>query len=311
MRATLQDKARLYAQLHQGLKAGVPLERLLTADVLPGPFALHARRLNRNVQEGRPLSAALRTSGIIQPWEEQLLVIGEDGGRVPSVLRDLADFFETRQRQLRTLKSKLVYPVLVLVAAILVQPIPALASGALSPAAYAGGAAVKLLVLYAGFRLLVARPFERAMGAAFNPLLLRALHYLGDGHWLRQHYEVAYLDLVTLCLDCGLDAAEALRLLREACDDADYRQRHTFALQRIDIAGLSLAQTLGGMGLVRNPMLQSFLIASENSGTLHSDMRAFLVRKRAENAATLEHFVKKVALWMYVGAMLLLLGSYL
>ncbi len=311
MRATLKDKAQLYNQLHQGLKAGVPIERLLSAEMLPKPFVPHSRRLLRNVQEGRPLSAGLGATRIVEPWEQQLLTIGEEGGRVTAVLRDLADFFDTRQRQLSTLKAKLVYPVIVLVAAILIQPIPALASGKLRPAAYAFKAAVKLLVLYTGYKLLIARPFERAVGAAFNPLLLKALRHLGDQHWLRQHYEVAYLDLVTLCLDCGLNAAEALRLLREACDDPDYRQAHSLALQRIEIAGLSLSQSLIGMGLIRNAMLQNFLITAENSGTLHSDLRTTLIRLRVQNAANLEHFVKKVALWVYAGAMLLVLGSYL
>jgi type II secretory pathway component PulF len=311
MRATLRDKAQLYNQLCQGLKAGVPLGRLLSAELLPKPFVKHARRLARNIEEGRPLALSLRVTGIVSHWEEQLMAIGEEGGRVPVVLRDLADFFETRRRQLATIKGKLVYPVLVLIAAILLLPIPALAQGTLSPGAYVIGSAAKLLVLYAGFRLLIARPFERAVGAAFNPLLLRLLRHLHDQHWLRQHYEVAYLDLVTLCLDCGLNAGETLRLLGEACDDAAYRQSHTLAVQRVEIAGLSLVQVLIGTGLVRNTTLQSFLTTAESSGTLHSDLRTVLVRKRMENAVNLEHFVKKVALWGYGGAMLLLLGSYL
>lgn len=311
MQATLQDKAQLYNQLQQGLKAGVPLERLLTTEMLPKPFLPHARRLLRNTQEGRPLSFGLRVTGIIKPWEEQLLVIGEEGGRLPTVLRDLADFFETRRRQLGTLKGKLVYPVLVLIAGIILQPLPALARGEISEGAYTFGVAVKLLVLYTGFRLLVARPFERAVGAAFNPLLLRVLPYLNDQHWLRQLYEVAYLDLVTLCLDCGLNAAETLRLLREACDDAEFRQNHTLALQRIEIAGLGLSQTLIGMGLIRNAMLRNFLVTAENSGTLHSDLRAILIRKRVENAGNVEHYVKKVAMWLYAASMLLLLATYL
>ncbi len=311
MQASLKDKAQFYNQLHQGLKAGVPMERMLAAEMLPKPFVPHVRRLLRNLQEGRPLSAGLRATGIIKPWEEQLLIIGEDGGRVPAVLRDLADFFDTRQRQLSTLKAKLVYPIILLVAAILLQPIPALARGEISGAAYTFTALAKFLVLYIGFRLLVKRPFERAVGAAFNPLLLKILPYLKDQHWLRLHYEVAYLDLVTLCLDCGLNAAETLKLLRDACDNPDYVQAHNFAVQQIEIAGLSLSQALIGMGIVRNTMLQQFLITAENSGTLHSDLRSILVRKRVENAGNLEHFVKKVAMWIYVGSMMWLLSTYM
>lgn len=311
MRATLQDKAQLYSQLHLGLAAGVPLARLLSADSLPKPFAIHARRLARNVEEGRPLSIALRKAAIINPWEQQLLEIGEEGGRVPAVLRDLSDFFEARRRQLGMLKSKLAYPVLVLIVAILVRPLPELARGDLTTFDYLFGAGLKFLALYALYRFAIRRLFERAVGVAFNPLLLRILQHLRDEHWLRQHYEVAYLDLITLCLDCGLNAAEALRLLRDACNDPDYRQRHTFALQQVEIGGLSLAQALVGTGLLRNGTLQSFVIASEQSGTLHSDLRKYLVRKRLENAESFEHFIKRVAVWLYAGSMLLLLGTYL
>jgi type II secretory pathway component PulF len=311
MQATLKDKAQFYNQLHQGLKAGVPMERMLAAEMLPKPFAPHARRILRNLEEGRPLSAGLRATGIIKPWEEQLLIIGEEGGRVPAVLRDLSDFFETRHRQLSTLKAKLVYPMLVVIVGILVEPLPALARGEISSTAYTFTALAKLLLMYVAFRLLIARPFERAVGAAFNPLLLKVLRHLKDQHWLRQHYEVAYLDLVTLCLDCGLNAGETLRLLRDASDDPDYRQTHNFAVQQIEIGGLSLSQVLTGLGIIRNTMLQQFLITAENSGTLHSDLRTILIRKRVENAGNLEHFVKKVAFWIYAGVMLTFLSRYL
>lgn len=311
MRASLHDKARLYGQLYQGLKAGVPWERMLAADALPKAFAMHSRRLLRNIQEGRPLSAALHAAGITRGWEEQLLTIGEEGGRLPAVLRDLADFFETRQRQLGRLKAKLVYPLLVAIAAIFLQPLPAVFREELSGTAYLLGSALKLAILYAGFRFLVVRPFERAVGAAFNPLLMRIVPHLRDEHWLRLQYEVAYLDLLTLCLDCGLDAAECLKLLRDACNDPDYFQLHIYAVQQVEIGGLSLSQALIGTGLVRNRMLQSFLITSEQSGTLHSDMRQLLIRKRTENAAYFEGFVQRVAIGLYVFLMLLALIGFM
>lgn len=310
MHATLQHKAQLYRQLHLGAQAAVPLERLLQGRELPPPWAAKAARIISHLRQGRALSKVLRTAGITSHWENSLLELGEEGGRLAAVLRDLADFFETRQRQLATLRSRMIYPALVVVAAILLQPLPALAAGTLAPGAYGLGVAWKLGALYALWRLVLVRLLALATGAAFNPLLLRLLPHVDSQHWLRLQHEAAYLDLVTLCLDCGLDAASTLRLLRDGCDDAEYRQRHAFALQQIEHAGLSLTQALFGTGLLRNAELHSFVKSAEESGTLHGDLRQYLARKRSENAANLDYRLRKLALWLYIGAMLLSVAVY-
>jgi hypothetical protein len=161
---------------------------------------------------------------------------------------------------------------MLVVAAILLQPLPALAAGTLTVAAYGFGVMLKVSAFYALWRLAVVRLMQRASNAAFNPLLLR--------------------------------------VLRDACDDVEYRQRHTFALQQIEYAGLSLSQALFGTGLLRNFVLHSFVKSAEESGTLHGDLRQYLARKRSENAGDLDHMLRKLALWLYAGAMLLTIGTY-
>lgn len=307
MAVALQHKAQLYRQLYTGFKSGLPLEHLLMTELLPKIFAPQGRRLARNVQEGKPLSAALRTASVIERWEEQLLAIGENSGRLDSVLADLAGFFETRNRSLASLKAKLIAPGLILLAAIVIPPLPAIAAGTLGAPLYLFQITTKVLIVYALYKLLIVRPFEQASGTAFNPLLIRGLRHVADSHWLRMLYEGAYLNLLTLCLESGLDAAQTLKLLRDGSADAGYRQQHTQAILQVEQSGMSLAQVLAGNGIIRNPQVFSFLNSSEQSGTLHSDMRQFLLRKQAQTAKDMQHFVKQLALWAY----LLVIGSVL
>jgi general secretion pathway protein F len=310
MAVALKHKAQLYRQLYTGIKSGLPIERLLTTELLPVVFAPHARRLARNVDEGRPLSSALRVATLIERWEEQLLATGESSGRFDSVLADLAQFFETRNRQLSALKSKLVYPALILLFAIFVNPLPAVAAGTLTATTYLLQSAVKLVAIYAIYKLLIVRPFERATSAAFNPLLIRGLRHVDPQHWLRMLYEVAYLNLLTLCLESGLDAAQTLKLMRDGSNDAEYQRRHKQAIAQVERDGMTLSQSLASAGIIQNTQVFGFLHSSERTGTLHSDMRVFLMKRQADAERNLNDFVKKLGLWLYLLVIGLVLAGY-
>lgn len=310
MVVSLKHKAQLYRQLYVGMRSGLPIEQLLMTEILPRAFASQARRLARNVQEGKPLSAALSAATVIVRWEEQLLAIGENSGQLVTVLRDLSEFFEIRYLQLASLKTKLVYPGLILLVAIFVQPLPRIAAGTLNPLLFVFQAGTKVLILYTLYKFLIVRPFEQASNAAFNPLLIRGLRYVDRQHWLRMMYEVSYLNLLTLCLESGLDAAQTLKLMRDGSDDADYRQRHELAIQAVEKTGMSLSQALASSSIICNTQVFSFLNSSEQSGSLHSDMRQFLIRKRAQTANNLKHFVKMLALWLYILVMGVVLAGF-
>src|SRR5688572_19264461 len=199
-------------------------------DMLPLPYARFGMHLDRELRAGKTLARTLRDAKIIAEWEARLLAIGESNGQLESVLADLAVFYEDRSRQLGSLKTKLVYPFLVLLIAIVVQPLPALAAGILGVGAYLTGVTLRLLFVYALYTLCFVLPFERASSSAFNPVLLFSLRWLGNTHWLRLQFEIAYLNLLTLCLASGLDAIASLKLLQESITNNHHRKRHAIAI---------------------------------------------------------------------------------
>ncbi|MES2604091.1 MAG: type II secretion system F family protein [Pseudomonadota bacterium] len=311
MAYTLKEKALLYHQLYTSCKAGLPMSMVLDAQTLPQAFRnKQTAMLPRLVEKGRPMSAALAYVKAITPWESRLLVTGEASGRVEQALADLENFFMQRHQQLSSMKAKLLYPLIVVVVGILAGPAPRLAAGDLSFIAYLLTAGSKLLLVYAFYQLVIVVPFEKATIGAFNPLLLKFARRVHNDHWLRQLFEVGYLNLLTTCLETGLPADESLKLLRDSSDDFFWRQQHSTAIDQIQKNGMSLNQALTGAGILRNYPIISFLSTAEQSGTLHSDLRQYVARRRGELDSLVRHKTNMFGKYLYIVILLLAVSGF-
>lgn len=302
MSQALRDKAQFYQKLHTGVKAGLTLQQIIDGQLLPASLAGKAAGLKRRVDKGASFADAFKCAGLVAPWEAQLIHIGESSGSLETVCARLDDFFSTKVKQLQYIRGKLVYPVVTVLIAITVLPLPALVAGALTPAAYIVQSAIGIGVVALLYRVLLVVPFRAASIGAFNPLLLKCLDWVGREHFLRLQFEVSYLDLLTLCLDSGMDAVQALTLLQGNFRAKALKRRHAFAISKVDKGGCSLTEALGGQGILRHPTVLSFLAMSEASGTLHSDMREFLERQRQEVSATTDYWIRRASVVVYIGA---------
>jgi type II secretory pathway component PulF len=308
---TLRQKARFFRRLSAGCKTGLQLDQSLHRDFLPQPYASASEQLVKDLRSGRPLAGTLLSAKMIAPWEARLLALGESTGQLEKVLADLAAFHEHRSTQFYALRAKLLYPFLVLVIAIVVQPLPRLAADTLSIGAYLAGVTMNLLLVYAVYFLCVVLPFERASNSAFSPLLIWSLRWIGAGHWIRLQFDIAYLNLLGLSLASGLDAAESLKMLQQNSTNNAYRHRHSQAIRYIGVAGQSLTQALTRSGVIKHPMVLGFLHINETSGALHDDLRTFVFRMKDETARTSIHFIKQVGLGLYLLGLGITLAGYL
>ncbi len=310
MAYTLKQKTQLYHQLFVSYKASLPLAVMLGPDMLPPAFSRESPRIQRMLEKGRPLSAILATIKLIAPWEARLLSVGEASGKLDVVLGDLETFFSARLQQVSSLRAKLLYPSLVLLVAIVVGPLPALAGGKLAFGNYVAKVVVKLAIYFFLYRFLLIRTLERSIGGAFNPLLVFAAGKVDSNHWLRQLFEISWLNLLTACLEAGLDAVESLRVLRDALDDKRLRQQHMMAINIIQKHGTSLAQVLTTSGILRNYKIISFFTTAETAGALHSDLRLFVLKQRAELTNLVQFKLKLLGKWLYLAIMLMAVAGY-
>lgn len=113
------DIARFARTLGLLIDTGVPIDRSL---------ALGARTLNNailreevetardnTVRQGRPLSEGLHDAGHFPPFVANLIAVGEEGGRLPETLAEVAAFYEKEVEQQARVATGLLEPLMILV----------------------------------------------------------------------------------------------------------------------------------------------------------------------------------------------------
>lgn len=300
MSVTLEHKAQLYHQLYVGIKAGLPLHIATDPSLMPPSFQTpQLAAIPKLLQKGRPLSGVLAYAKVITPWEAKVLKIGEDAGRLDGVLADMEAFFIGRLQQYKAMRAKLIYPAVVFLVGVLAGPAPALAAGAISVWQFLFGASVKFAVLYTLYRVLIVRTFEQAEGP-MSPLMVALALRKDSSHWLRQYFEVSYLNLLVLCLGSGIDAVSSLKTMQEMVPDKRLYLQHGVAASQVMDRGITLTQALVGSGIIQNYEIGNFLNTSEKSGSLHSDMKQYLARRNSELFTLLKHKATVLSRLLYV-----------
>ncbi|HLK48212.1 MAG TPA: type II secretion system F family protein [Bryobacteraceae bacterium] len=89
--------AQLARILSTLLTGGIPLVQAMetAAESLGTPILQKAvSNAGKSVREGQPLSASLRTSGLVPPLAIDMIEVGESTGALPAMLNSVAEFFE-------------------------------------------------------------------------------------------------------------------------------------------------------------------------------------------------------------------------
>jgi len=119
----LDEFAFFNQQLAAMLRNGLPLEgalRQLSAGMRDQRLKAELARLEADLAAGTPLDAALPRRALPDLYKRMLLV-GVHGNDLPGILTLLADYYQQRQNILTRLKGLMVYPVIVLLVALIVS----------------------------------------------------------------------------------------------------------------------------------------------------------------------------------------------
>ena len=265
--------ALFYDALGRQLKAGLPAERAL-ANVLAGPLPPALRRVvqdaHRRVGRGIGVAEALGRHPLVIPRHEaRFLQAAEAGGKLPAACERLAEGHRaTHQRTLR-LGSKLVYPLMVLLAALWIMPAKRLFDGELGAFLLTAGPPTLLLAgALFGVVWLFFAPSATATRAQAYALAGRVPGLDGA---LRRLAIARLGTLMALCFDAGLPADQVLRLASEATPDARLRRACLAAAQAAangqDVAGAMEAQQ-GAFP----PMMVQVVRTGEEAGKLDESL---------------------------------------
>jgi type IV pilus assembly protein PilC len=110
-------KADLYRELHLLISSGVDpgtVFRVLADARKEDKGKVLFVELQKSLAQGRTLSGAFAEHGSFSRYEEQNIQVGEETGRLPEVLAELAEHYESKVKLRRTLTSAFAYPGFVL-----------------------------------------------------------------------------------------------------------------------------------------------------------------------------------------------------
>ena len=115
-----KKKERFYSELNILFSAGVDIRsalELIEEEQVKEKDKLIYAKIKEAVTNGSSLSKAIEESKLFSSYEFYSLQIGEESGRLPQVLQELAIFYSKKIQQKRQLTSALSYPAIVFFAA--------------------------------------------------------------------------------------------------------------------------------------------------------------------------------------------------
>jgi len=215
-----QARARFYANLATAFDAGLTADQALAlVEGGDGRLAAAVRGLGQAVRRGQPLSEGMgRNESFWNGFEIDSLAAGERAGRLPEVLRRLAEYFEIRGRTRQRIVSALIYPWLVLNLAILLPPLYLLVGDGIGT--YLAWVVPLLVALYGGGAAIWWTVARGARGDSAERLLL-SLPLIGQ--ILRELALADYAFVFGILVATGAPLTEALARAARKCRRTRWR----------------------------------------------------------------------------------------
>lgn len=270
MPLTARQRSQLFSQLATMEHAGIlPAQAfsMIGRDV-PADVRRTLAQTAALLAKGADLAKAGQSSGVLLPWEARLVRAAATGGRLESLYKRLSEHYASRAQLFSRLKSRLVFPFLILTLATFVAPFPALFQGTIGLGGYLLRALGPPLLLYGGLRLLAfayRQQLARETGATWAKLLL-AIPVLG-GLLARQQRRDGLFSLLLL-LESGVPILEALPLAGKSVADPLLRARFAGAAAALADGRSAVAETLHRYGVVDDPGAVALFASGEAAGRL-------------------------------------------
>lgn len=293
----LRLRAELFTQLAQLETSGLPFDRSLALLQIGGDGAARLQAMKQRVARGEVLAMAGEKSGVFTRLEARLIHAAWNAGSPAGVYRRLAELYTQRAMQLATMKSRMALPAIVLLMALLIQPLPTLVSGAIGAGGYLFGVVKPLLAI--ALALFLGRLLWQRMAAAAAvspaPTPLTGLPLIGT-LLVRQNIR-DFLQSLALMLEAGISMLDALPLALDTIGIGAIRHQFAQLKPRIE-RGETLSQALATVtvlvALDSGARAVEFARTGEQSGTLPE----MLLRHVALETAAVDAFYQQAAQWL-------------
>ncbi len=289
--------------LHAGVEPGSGILLLAEDTRDPGLKAL-LDKISLSIDDGLPLSAALKASEAFPDYVCSLLYVGEQTGRTEEALRALAQYYQQQVHLTRRVKSALLYPavlmlvMVVVIVVLLTKVLPVfndvygrlggsltgLAGGLLSLGNALNGAMPVLCLLLA---LVLAGLAAFSLSDRFREALLGLWRRrMGHRGVCKKLHTARFAQALSMGLSSGLSPEAALELARDLLSDLPIADQCGQCAQQLAM-GASLAKALDAFGLMP-PAQCRLLEMGHRSGCGDQVMEQIALQLSEDSDAALE-----------------------
>ena len=227
-------------------------------------------------------------AGLLRNWQAELLDAGFAGGRGEWVLRSLAEHLTDRADRWNRFKSRMVFPLAILLLASLLSALPPLVAGQIGFFGFlirVVGAPVLIVgLVVAGIRAL--------QSARDGPPSSFIVQLPAIGKWLRLRARADFLAITAQALRAGIPALQALPLASNAIRPVTLGRGYANATDLV-AGGMPVAEALRQTGALDDTGF-ALVTAGEASGTLDG----LLERSAAAADRSAEAYADQVAIWI-------------
>jgi len=262
-------RADLFKQLRAMEEGGLPTDQALGLLGVPGAQSrlTTARKL---VSKGMGIAEAGSTSGLFTRWEASLLHAASNAGKLAHTYRRLSEHYARQAAHVAAVRSRMMLPLAIVVIAILVQPLPSLIAGTLSPAGFFIKCVLEVTAIGGAVYLFTGWPHRLELGSSASrdiPLdsALPRVPLFGPMYERRNVRDC--FESLALLLEAGMPILEALPLSVDTIRSQALKQEFSLIKPRIK-RGASFAEAVGELSFAGHAQAHAMIVAGEASGAL-------------------------------------------
>jgi len=307
-----QKKALFYRQMSVMLKSGIPLTGALRQLKQLSSISEIAEKLLTYIEKGETLSYAMEQSGTnFSRLEVKTISAGELSGNLAELMEKIAAYFESLQDVKYRLIGGMIYPAILLHAAIIIPAIPLIFTKSLF--AFFARILPALIVIYgAGFAIfLVNRTLSRPEMSEIRDAMLLKLP-LGFGRLFRVVSVIRFLHAFNCLYSAGVSILESIKLSAEATGNKIIEKEFLKSLKNVE-KGENLASAFAGNIFLPSIVIEMFS-TGEHSGRLDETIEKAAWHLQQEVNLAVEAILKIIPVVVYLlvalYAAIIIISSY-
>lgn len=252
-----QVRADLFHSLASMEKAGLPAQKAVALLHLAGEGKSRLDKLRHLMSRGADIASAGEKSSLFTSLEVSMLRAALHAGSPAITYRRLADSYSQHAQQIATIRSRLTLPILILLIALLVLPLPSLVAGSLSSGAYLLQVLMPIALLVAVFYLAKQlihwyRQAPSTRTQVWLAMKLINLPVFGEMHVRGNNCD--FFANMALMLEAGIPMFDALPKAVDTIGNTVIREDFSRIKQQMT-QGATLAQAVEELNYVANPQM--------------------------------------------------------